>query len=157
MNKRFLAALCAAGVLTVSATALAAITEQTATEIAAKWVPASAEHMLTKPDGNEYEVEFLHKGTNEKYKIEVNKQTAAVTEVKTKRLDNRGSQLVSLDETVVRDIVRSEYPDAVIRSVKLDRDDGLQKFEVKFTAGNLRGEMEINPETGVIIERELHY
>lgn len=142
---------------TISATALAALNETSARELAAKWVPEQASHVSTKSDQLEYEVVFFNKATAVKYEIEINKLTEKVTEVKTKLQSNRGSQIIHLSEDEVKNIVLSEFPNAAIQKIKLEADDGYQHYEVKFTAGNVRGEMEINPETGVIIERELHY
>ena len=40
---------------------------------------------------------------------------------------------------------------------KADRDNFTPYFEVKFTAAGLRGSYTINPETGVVYEKELKY
>lgn len=141
----------------VTATSFAALNDTAAEEIARKWVPAEAEHVATKVDSREYEVEFFNKTTQEKYEIEINLGTEAVTEVKTKVVNNRGSRIQNLDEIAAQNIVLREFPGASIRRVKLENDNGLLKYEVKFIAGSLRGEMEINPETGVIIERKVKY
>ena len=52
---------------------------------------------------------------------------------------------------------KEEYPNASFHKVKLDMDDGLYEYELKFTTSELRGEMVLNPETGAVIEKELRY
>ena len=44
-----------------------------------------------------------------------------------------------------------------IYELKLDREHGLYEYEVKFSASGLRGEMNINPETGVVLDKEVKY
>lgn len=143
--------------LTVSATVFAAINEVSAKEIAEKWVPASAVYVQTKTDNLEYEVEFFNKATNEKYEIEINKLTEMVTEVKTKHSNQCGSHIRNLNENDVKNIVLSEFPGASIQRINLETEDGCQQYDVKFTTSTVRGKMEINPETGIIMERELKY
>ena len=158
LSKKLLSALVVStAVVSISATSFAALNEASAREIAEKWVPAEAAHVSTKADGTEYEVKFLNKATNIKYEIEVNALTESVTEVKTKLLNHRGSQIVNFSAAEAQQIVLSEFPGATIREVKLEQDNGYKKYEVKFSTAAVRGEMEINPETGVVMERELHY
>lgn len=151
------AALASTAALVISATAFAALNEASAKELAQKWVPEGAAHVLTKADKLGYEVEFFDKETNVTYEVELNKLTEAVTEIKTKLRNNPGSKIINLNEEDVKSIVRSEFPDANIQKIKLDSENGYQQYEVNFTDGAIRGEMSINPETGVIIERELDY
>lgn len=146
-----------AATMFVSATAIAALNEAGACEIARQWVPKGAVYLSTKDEIDEYEVEFLVHETNSKYQIDVNKNTAMVAEVKTKLRGERGSLTVKLNESDVTAIVLSEFPGSQIGQVKLESDDGYRKYEVKFTNGPIRGEMEINPETGVILERDIKY
>ena len=141
----------------VSATALAALDEAGAREIARQWVPEGAVYLSTKDEIDEYEVEFLVHETNSKYQIDIYKNTAMVAEVKTKLRGERGSLTVKLNESDVAAIVLSEFPGSQIGQVKLESDDGYRKYEVKFANGSIRGEMEINPETGVILERDIKY
>lgn len=159
MNKKkvlgiLLAAMTA---LAVAAAAFAATDEATARRLAEKWVPASAVYLLTKAEKDEYEVKFLDKEAGVDYEVEVSKLTGAVTEVTTKVKTDRGGLKVNLGRADVENIVRSEFPAAAIQQLELESDDGYRHYEVKFTQGAVRGTMEINPETGAIMERELKY
>ncbi|AJQ29715.1 hypothetical protein [Pelosinus fermentans] len=80
-----------AATMFVSATAIAALDEAGAREIARQWVPKGAVYLSTKDEIDEYEVEFLVHETNSKYQIDINKNTAMVAEVKTKLRGERGA------------------------------------------------------------------
>ena len=68
-----------------------------------------------------------------------------------------GSRKVVLSATDAKNLVLKDYPQAVFNKVELDSDDGLYEYDVKFTAPGLRGSYTINPETGVVFEKELKY
>jgi len=141
----------------ISSTALAALDEAGARQIARQWVPEGSVYLSTTEELDEYEVQFLVQENNSEYEIEISKSTALVTEVKTKLKNEQGSLTVKLNEKDVTSIVLSEFPSAKIGQVKLETDNGYKKYKVKFADGAIRGKMEINPETGVILEREIKY
>ena len=68
-----------------------------------------------------------------------------------------GSPRVILSAADVQDLVRKEFPNATFNKVKLDSDDGLYEYELKFYTPELRGEMKFNPENGALMEKELKY
>ena len=68
-----------------------------------------------------------------------------------------GSRKVALSAADAKNVVLKDYPQAAFTKVELDSDDGLYEYEVKFTAPGLRGSYTINPETGVVYEKELKY
>ena len=68
-----------------------------------------------------------------------------------------GSRKVVLSAADAKNVVLKDYPQAVFTKVELDSDDGLYEYEVKFTSAGLRGSYTINPETGVVYEKELKY
>jgi len=135
----------------------AALSAEKAKEIAAKAVPRPAVFVAVEDDRDEYEVKFKDENGKTVYCVDVRKATAAVKEVKTKNIFEHGSKTVSLSEQDAADIVKKAYPDAVITRVKLERDDGLFEYEVKFVTATARGEMEINPQTGAVIETKIRY
>ena len=77
-----LTALAAAALttLTISATAFAAAftSADDAQSMAAKLVPASAAHVGTQEDFNEYEFKFFDNGTATSYEVEISKLTQSV-------------------------------------------------------------------------------
>lgn len=155
-----LTALAAAALATlaISATAFAAaFTAADAQSMAAKLVPASATHVATKEDFNEYEFKFFDNGTATSYEVEISKLTQSVKEYKMEARTILGSRNIVLSAADAQSVVTKEYPNASFHKVKLDMDDGLYEYELKFTTPELRGEMVLNPETGAVIEKELRY
>ena len=76
-------AVAAISTLTISATAFAAgFTMADAQSMAAKLVPASATHVGTQEDFDEYEFKFFDSTTVTSYEVEVSKFTQAVKEYK---------------------------------------------------------------------------
>mgnify|MGYP000596346721 CR=1 FL=1 len=153
-----LTALAAAALttLTISATAFAAaFTSADAQSMAAKLVPASASHVGTQEDFNEYEFKFFDNATATSYEVEISKLTQSVKEYKMEARTILGSRNIVLSAADAQAVVTKEYPN--FHKVKLDMDDGLYEYELKFTTPELRGEMVLNPETGAVLEKELRY
>lgn len=159
MKKRILTvvAMLAILVMAVSATAFAASAED-AKVAAAKYVPTTATYSSTHDDVYKYEVKFMDKETGAYYEVEVNKVTGNVSEFQMKLYNNRGSNNVKLSEADIRNIVIADFPGANIYKLKLDREDGLNIYEVSFSADGIRkAEYDINPETGLVIEKDIKY
>lgn len=151
-------AVAAISTLTISATAFAAgFTMADAQSMAAKLVPASATHVGTQEDFDEYEFKFFDSTTVTSYEVEVSKFTQAVKEYKMEAEMAMGSRNIALSAADAQAVVTSEYPNASFHKVKLDMDDGLYEYELKFVTPELRGEMVLNPETGAVLEKELRY
>ncbi|WP_293729442.1 PepSY domain-containing protein [uncultured Phascolarctobacterium sp.] len=161
-----IAAIITAGLATlaISVTAFAAslISADEALAIAQKEVPATSTHIYTKAENLKhyhplYEVKFYDNTTNTEYEVEVLQATGAIKEFSMDIKTQIGSTKIILSANDVQAIVAKEYPDARIYKLELDNDDGLYEYEVKFHTPALRGEMTINPETGVIMEKDLKY
>lgn len=158
-GKKFTALAAAAlATLAISATAFAAaFTAADAQSMAAKLVPASAAHVGTQEDFNEYEFKFFDNGTATSYEVEISKLTQSVKEYKMEARTILGSRNIVLSAADAQAVFTKVYPNASFHKVKLDMDDGLYEYELKFTTPELRGEMVLNPETGAVIEKELRY
>ncbi|CAK7032301.1 PepSY domain-containing protein [Phascolarctobacterium sp.] len=164
ITKKFFSILAAAiCTLAITATAFAAefISPEQARSIAAQWVPAGSTHLVTKDESHKYasyyEVKFYDNATNTEYEVEVLKNGGAVKEFKMDAQTVIGSTQVVLSAADVQNLVLKEFPNATFTKVKLDRDDGLYEYELKFYTPELRGEMKFNPENGALIEKELKY
>lgn len=149
--------------LAISATAFAAslISADEARAIAQKEVPANSTHIVTKAENAKfrpyYEVKFYDNATHTEYEIEVLQANGAIKEFSMDNKTQIGSAKIVLSANDVQSIVAKEYPNARIYNLELDNDDGFYEYEVKFQTPELRGEMKINPETGVVMEKELKY
>lgn len=123
-------------------------------EIAQKNVPAGSICYYSKEDTYKYEFKFYNDDKMEEYKIEIEKTSQSIVSYKVELYDDIGSSRVNLNETKIKEIVLKEIPKAEILSVELDKDDLLKKYKVKFKVDSYYGKFEVNPETGVILEKE---
>lgn len=125
---------------------------------AEKYVPSTATFRHISDDGHKYEVHFNDNNANLHYEVEVNKFTGNVIEFKMEAYNDHGSSTIKLNDSQIRDIIEKEFPGANIYKLKLDKDNGLSKYEVSFNANGIRkAEYEINPESGNIIEKTIKY
>lgn len=146
--------------LNISVPAFAAeVTAMEAHEIASKAVPASAEYIVTENDSDDkdYDVKFYDSKNNIAYEVEVQRLTGRIKEVNMEAKAAYGSNNVVLSAADAQEVVLREYPDAKFHKVKLEMDDGLYEYKLKFTTGELRGEVKLNPETGKVLEKDLNY
>lgn len=128
-----------------------------AQSIAEQQVPQGSTYIKTKYDKNKYEIKFYNETKKEMYEIDIKKSTQKITKYKTQLRDNNGSNTVKLSEEDAKKVVINEIPKAEILSVKLDTDDGLKEYKIKFKTDSYFGEMDINPSTGIILEREFRF
>ena len=161
MKKMTTAIVTGLATLAFSATAFAAISANEAKAIAAKEVPTSSTHIMTKMEMHKltpyFEVKFYDNATNTEYEIDVLQSNGAIKEYSMDAKTMMGSSKIVLSAGDVQALVMKEYPQAVFSKIELDRDNGLYEYDVKFTAPGVRGEYTINPETGIIFEKELKY
>jgi len=149
--------------MAISATAFAAslINADEARAIAEKQVPAGVSFVTTKAELNKivpyYEVKFYDEANHTEYEIDVLQTNGAIKEYSMDAKALFGSSKITLNTNDVQALVLKDYPQAVFHKIELDRDNGLYEYEVKFTAPGLRGKYTVNPETGVVMEKELKY
>jgi hypothetical protein len=127
---------------------------------AQKFLPPSVEYLYAETESDEFELHYKDASEPIVYTVEVSRYSDTVTEIKTRWTNELGSTEILLDEEAVKMLIIEKYPDAVIRSVKLDHEKGLSKYEVKFYAGKNtenHGEADINPETGAFIKLQMKY
>lgn len=147
----------------INAVAFAAslINADEAREIAKKQVPATSTYLRTESELNKkapyYEVKFYDHTTNTEYEIDVFQNNGSIRKYSMEAKDLLGSSKIVLSANDVQNIILKEYPDAVISYLDLERNNGLYEYEVKFTTPAFRGEMNINAETGITLEKELKY
>lgn len=145
--------MAAAGVAATAASN--AFTPEQAQAIAAKQIPQGSIHLKTQMDNNKYEIEYYNEGKKERYDIDISLHTQKITAYETKLVMGSGSATTTLNEQGAKDVVLKEFPKAEISSTTLETDDRLKQYKVYFKTDTLYGSMEINPETGAILERDL--
>lgn len=149
--------------VSLSATAFAAnmISADEALAIAQKQVPAGSTHIMTKAEtvkqNPHYDVKFYDNATHTEYEVEVLQNNGAIKEFSMDAKASVGSNKITLSTADVQALVQKEFPNAVFQKIELSSDNGLYEYEVEFTAPGVRGEMTFNPESGLLLEKELKY
>lgn len=143
-------------VLVFSATALMApqTPQAQAEEIARRDLPAGSVLVKSEFDDGLYEFKFVNESEKKVYSYEIDPATQKVVEEKVKRIGAAGGFNVKLTMEEAKEKVLQMYPGANVFSVSLDMEDGLHVYEVKFSEDALRGEVELNAETGEWLERK---
>ena len=130
---------------------------ENAKKIAAQYVPAESKCVKTEIDDYKYELKFYNKDNTESYEIELNISDNTLVKFESELVFQSGSTNVVKTEEDIKSIVLTELPQANIISVYINIYDYLKEYKVNFTNGLYKGEYEINPETGVILERKFEY
>lgn len=119
---------------------------------------------------SKYEIEFISGGTE--YEAEVDSNTGEIIEWKTEILrgynhgigvgpaiNNNNSNNGNTDEITLDEALDIAYKqagltagEATLVKSKLDRDDGIQKYEFEFLGNGKKYEVEVNASTGAVIE-----
>lgn len=157
MNRKFIAlalVISSLSVGTLYAASIGEISKEEAVKKATEYVPAKSEMKVVEKKDDCYEVKFYNKDKQETYKVEMDSKTKKVTEFKSKKLNEVGAKTVKLNKEAIKKIVLKEYPNAQITSIEIDSDDGLKEYNIKISTDKVSGEIEINPETGMILERD---
>lgn len=147
-----------AAVLLLTTVAFAAVDAGAAESVAAGFIPVGAKHLYTKTGSVEYAVQFIDESTNAHYEITVSRATGQIMELKMRIRGNPGSNTVVISEQQAKSILLKDHPTATIQSVKLETDNGYKRYHLDFSVGNTtKGNYEVNPETGVVIEKDVMY
>lgn len=154
MKKKVLP-LATAAILLLSHAALAS--QPDFEQLARQYVPTDAVFERTERDDGLMEVQFRSPDNSAEYDVKINPETQSVVRVEYDVRDDRGSAKVVLTEEEAKAQVLALYPGAEVLSVLLERDDGLQEYVVLFTAPDLSGKVDLNPETGAVLDRQLNY
>lgn len=125
-----------------------------ALEMARQVVPSTSQHIATESDNDDYEIQFYNKQSKEKFEIEINKNLQQIVKFKSERSDDYGSRKVVLSIADARKIAEKEVDSSAIKSIVLDQDGNKKEYDVTIRTQTYYGKMEINPETGAIMERE---
>ena len=133
------------------------LTAEQAKEIALHYVPEGSTHFNTKQDYNKFEIKLYNQKDQTFYEIDINKTTQKMTSFESESQNNFGSIKIVLTEQNAKDIVLKEIPQAQFVTAYLDHEGGLQKYKISFYTSNITGVYKINPENGMILEREIKF
>lgn len=152
-------AISAACLLTGAVPAFAAnsFTMEDAKTVAASYLPSGSTFLRSETDSREYELKYYNESLQELYELEVSRITQSVTKLESQKLDHRGSAKVTLSSAEAEKLVKKQYPAASDLFVWLEEDDGYYVYEVSLTTDDSKIELNIHPETGDILEKEIDY
>ena len=145
----FLAALMIAG-------GALALTDTEAETAARAYVPTAATLVKSEMDDGMHELSFRVEATGEKYEIKVNPNTGAVVKIESELKGASNARSTTLTDEVLASVVEADYPGAEIVRKDEQIDDGNHEIEVFLVTDGLYGTLDLNAETGAILERELY-
>lgn len=124
---------------------------------ASLYVPASAYIQKEEKDNDEYRFQFFDAASNEVFEVHVDRKDN--TQIRLfSRVDNvGGSEQVAYSREDIIDLVKRNYPNVEIQSVTLNEGNSGFVYEVAFRGETARGQLLINPVSGVIFERTLRF
>lgn len=102
-----------------------------------------------------YEIEFTKKGTKREYSYEINKKGQILEkDVDYNRPIVKGEKKLTKAEAISKVASFSGIKKSIVKSgtVKLEKDDGQWKYEVKFKNGSKRYDYDVHAVTGKILE-----
>lgn len=165
-----LTALTAITVTTFAAPTQTIMTKDEATKLVLQMMPRGSEHLSTSydTDDQEYEVKIHNGGTKEKFEVKVDAVLKSVEELDSEtyvgfdekaknRVKKNGKYNPKLNEKEIIALVERTYPGAVVKSVELEKDNGFWIYEVEFKSTAVYGSLEMDPETGRTLERDLTF
>lgn len=139
------------------ATAVGALATQATPEEAARSVmPENAEFLRNARDDG-FEVYYFSTPDGTRYEVDVNPSDNSVVRVDMDAADTRGSSAVVLTQQQAEEAVLNLYPGATIYFSTLEEDDRRYSYEVYFSTDAFSGRVELNAETGAVLESELDY
>lgn len=153
--KRTIFLIAAAMLLLLTTAAFASQTD--VQQLARQYVPQDAVYERTERDDGLMEYKFSAPDKSVSYDVKINPDTQQVVKVEYDVRNDRGSANVVLTEAQAGETVLGLYPGAEITNVILERDDGLQEYVVLFSTSHFTGKVDLNPETGAVLDRELDY
>lgn len=155
---------------TVAAPIQTLMTKDEATQMVLEMMPRGSEHISTSydEDDKEYEVKFHNGGTKEKFEVKVDAVLKAVEELdsdtyvgfdknaRNKVVGNKKYKPAYSKEQVIA-LVQKTYPGSTVKKIELEKESGFWIYDVEFTSKAISGSLELDPETGRTLERDLSF
>lgn len=149
--------LAAAALLLCLALPAFALTDAEVENAARAYVPADAVLQKIKLDDGLYELKFIVEATRERFEVQVDPADGRVVELESERKGAGGSKAVTLTGEEIAQAVQAAYPGAETLRTDETVDDGLYRIEVFFRSDGLYGTLELDAETGAILERKIYF
>ena len=144
-------------IIALLAAASGVLAEQPSAETAARSVvPSGAQLLRTGKDDGMLEYHFTT-ADGMRYQVDVNPDTLAVQKLEMESAEKSGGTTVVLTQADAEKALLALQSDAEIHFAMLEREDGGQVYQIRFSTDKLIGKAEINAETGALREMELTY
>lgn len=142
--------------LVAFSSAALALDDQAVEAAARAYVPSEAVLQKVEMDDGLYDATFRVEASAEKYEVKVD-ASGTVVKLESKNKGNSGAKTTTLSADDVINAVQTLYAGAEVLRQDEDIDDGQHEIDVFFTADGLYGTLELNAETGALIEREIYF
>ena len=128
-----------------------------AENLSRQYVPEDAVYLSRETDDGKLELKFWSNQSREFYEVELDAVDNRVLKVSSEALNDRGGSSAALGEEQISSIILANYPEAVIDSVALKKDDGAYEYRVSFRTRDFLARFSLHSETGVVLERKMDY
>lgn len=154
MKKRIITAIVLTLLLSLPALAITAEEAQTA---AHAYVPSDAVYQKTETDDGLFEVKYLSADGREEYDVRIDRNSGRIVQIEWDLLGGRGGRETALTEDEARAIALERHPGAEILALRSERDDGLYEYRILLSTDEFFAAIELNAETGAVLEEDLYY
>lgn len=121
------------------------------------YAPKDTVMVKTDEDNDSYDITFANEDYSKEYEFEVDKSKKGITQIELSNESDKGSRIITISSDQAKKIIENKFDNLKSVNVHLDRDDGLNTYEVSFKSSKFHGEAEINPETGNIMDMSIEY
>lgn len=131
---------------------------QAAIDAARAEVPVTCNLLGYTEEEGESKITFQDTTTLEYYYVDVITAIGKVKEIEVKGATFvKGSTVINKTPADIEALVKESYPDARNIVVELEKEGNNSYYEAKFVTDKFKAELDFNPATGVIIEREFEF
>lgn len=131
------------------------ISLEKAKDIVEGYLPKDSELSEQDVDDMTIELKYFNKTMMEEYEFELNRKNNQILNVESEKMNLAGSYRIAYNDEAILNLVDDEVGELLGSAVSLEEEDGLLEYHVYFQTKDWHGKMEINPETGEILEREI--
>lgn len=154
--KKMTTMILAAAMLMVSVSAFA-LTDAQVEQTARAYVPAQAELTKIKLDEGLYEADFVDRSSGIAYEVKIDPQSGEAVRYEMDSPNRMGALKTTLTEAQAKEAVQQAYPGAAVVRIDERIDDGWHEIEVFFYADGVYGMLELNAETGAVLDADVYF
>ena len=135
----------------------AAATLESAQKTAKEYLPTDSVSWKQEENPVKFELEYYSESRKETYDIDIDKASGKMLKFESELVDDRGGTSVTVTEESAKKKVTEEFPKAEIVSARLEYDDGLQEYKIRFKTDSCTGEYKVHPTSGAVLSRDIQF